>query len=257
MRANPGRNQTNRLKPSNLALIEADLAWHLEQVEGAATPVRPRLRRRLRRIRARRQEQDLQDKLERRFGIQRVARFERLVLWLILLVLVLLVTEFLFRLPAQVLRIFTILDTAACAVFLWEFFHKLALVRGRASWFARHFLIDFLPSIPFGLFLPAKADSVRALRGVRLLRLLRAFGFLTRGMDRIMRGYGAILNRNIILYPTREEYALAAREAPKLEPLLRKLQGTLNDRWEELLNEAPPGEKGGVLDASPASLGLL
>ncbi|MFB3066691.1 MAG: hypothetical protein ACE10D_09285, partial [Planctomycetota bacterium] len=35
----------------HLALVEADLAWHVEEVEGAATPVRPRLRRRQRRIR--------------------------------------------------------------------------------------------------------------------------------------------------------------------------------------------------------------
>ena len=39
--------------------------------------------------------------------------------------------------------------------------------------------------------------------------LVRALGFLTRGIDRVVRRYGHLLNRDVILYPTREEKARA------------------------------------------------
>ena len=87
-----------------------------------------------------------------------------------------------------------IIDTGACWIFLIEFFVKLSMVRGsRASWFWRHFLIDFLPSIPFGLIAMSLGvlDNARAGRALRLLRLFRltryarAIGFLARGFDRL------------------------------------------------------------------------
>jgi len=240
-----------------------DLRWHVEHVEPKGLRG-ARLRQRIRRLEAERQERRLQDRLERRFGTRNVARFERGILVLILLVLGLLAFETWFLSPAaeqtaaqhELVFWLTIVDTAACAAFLWEFFVKISFVRdGRWRWFARHFFVDFLPSIPFGLVMWHGADAVRYGRAVRLgrfgrlfryvrvlrplIRLLRAFGFLSRGIDRLARKYGGLLNRNIVLYPTREERAAmqARRESGAVR--LRRLQAHVHESWESLLTGAP------------------
>ena len=66
-----------------------------------------------------------------------VARFERLIVWLIFLVLGILLIELFFDLPPNVDLALAVLDTLACCVFLWEFFYKLFRVKGKSSWFAR------------------------------------------------------------------------------------------------------------------------
>ena len=71
---------------------------------------------------------------------------------------------------------------------------RLRFVRGRVRWFLRHFLTDFLPSIP-GLY---KIRALRAVRIFRYLRLVRVYGFFTRGIDSLVRRYGHALNRNVV-----------------------------------------------------------
>ncbi|MHC4932435.1 MAG: ion transporter, partial [Planctomycetota bacterium] len=229
-----------------LDLVADDLDWHLRSV--ATGKRKARLRAKIRRLRAEQQERDLQHKLEARFGRERVAAGERIVLWLILLVLGLLAIEEILEPPDEYVFWIHLADTLCCVVFLTEFFVKLRIVQGRARWFARHFFVDFLPSIPFSFLL----RWLRALRFIRIMRVarylrvarpfirgLRALGFLIRGMDRMVRKYGSLLNRNIVLYPTREERARAARGVEHLGHRVRTIQSRLNDRWERLLTTAP------------------
>ena len=94
-------------------------------------------------------------------------RFDKLIVWLIFLVLAILVVEVMCSdvvgvdehgedivvssLSDEVHIGLAIVDTLACFVFLLEFFVKLRMVTGRRSWFLRHFLIDLVPSVPVGL----------------------------------------------------------------------------------------------------------
>jgi hypothetical protein len=238
-----------------LARVMKDLAWHAKHVEPKGSLHR-RLRQRVRRLHAERQERDLQAKLDKRFGARNAARFERLIFWLIIFVLAILGYEAVAEPPWSTVRWLIIADTAACVIFLWEFFVKLWMVRGgRLFWFYRHFLVDFLPSIPVGAFLLHGPDPVRAGRAIRLvrvsrlarnirimrplIRLVRAFGFLSRGIDRIARKYGALINRNIVLFPTREERRRLGRPRQDVATRLRALQAQVQERWELVLAAAP------------------
>jgi len=244
----------------HIQLVLDDVTWHLDNVPGSGPP-RRRLRRKQRRLRRERQELELQGRLIERFGARFVQRFDKLIVWLIFLVLALLFVEVINERPAddvrisnlsrQTLFVFMLLDTAACVVFLLEFFVKLSMVSGRASWFARHFLIDLLPSIPFGLIAVSmgmfdRARAGRALRLVRLVRLTRyarAFGFIARGFDRLGRRYGYLLNHNIVLFPNRAERAMAQRRAESLSRQAWRLRSRLNSEWRELLQSAPREER--------------
>jgi len=246
---------------AELELVIDDLAWHRDAVETARGRGRSRLARKLRRLRAERQERELQGALETRFGTAAVARFERLVLFLIVLVLGILALEIFFSPGGRLSFWLMAVDSAACLVFLWEFFFKLALVRDRRSWLLRHVLVDFIPSIPFSLILlhPSWADAVRAGRAARFLRLprlaryvrllrpgirlIRAFGFLSRGVDRLERGYGHLLNRDIVVTPTREERARARAGGESAAPRLLRLHGAVDEEWERILRGAEPGER--------------
>lgn len=236
-----------------------DIDWHERHVEPARGSVRRRLQFKESRLRAEHQERVLQHRLEGKFGRKNVARFERLILVLIVFVLGLLVVEMSVELSPEVHFWFVMADTACCAVFLWEFFFKLALVTDRWRWFRRHFLIDLVPSIPFGLFNEHVLDALRAGRAIRFLRLsrfvryvrvlrpliraFRALGFLFRGMDRLVQRYGRLLNRNVILYPTREERERGRLEERSLLVRVRRLKIELNDRWRQLLLAAADDEQ--------------
>lgn len=246
-----------------LELMADDVAWHLRHVPAPGKAGR-RLRRKLRRLRRERQERELQGGLERSYGRGFVRVFDRVVMWLIFLVLAILLVEVLFTherpdggletdLPFGVHLTLAVLDTLACLVFLLEFFVKLARVRGRTSWFLRHALIDLLPSLPVGLFLV----SMHALRGeslagaqllrvwrlgraLRLARYARGVGFIARGFDRLGRRYGHLLNHDIVLFPNRQERQAAEREAESVAPRIWRLRSRVGDAWRDLLQSAPP-----------------
>ena len=257
----------------HLHLVADDIAWHRRTMERGTSVGKP-LDRKLRRLRVEVQERQLQDALEDRFGARTVARFERLVLLLIFVVVGILLAEAIFDPPLGVQLVLTTIDTLACGIFLTEFFVKLALVKGKGSWFVRHFLIDFVPSIPFGLLtLQDKlvaADQARwgrLLRLIRitrvarylrvllpLIRMIRAYGFLARGLDRLMRRYGDLLNRNVILYPRREEREAARRVGEGVARRAARLQGRVDEAWNVLLRSAPPEDRATVLGARVAAL---
>lgn len=252
-------------------IAAADIDWHLEHV-GAPPKAERRLRRKRRKLGRERQERELQGRLEDRFGKARVRRFDKLIVWLIFLVLAILVVEVACSevvgvdahgndiiessLSDETHITLAIVDTLACFIFLLEFFVKLKMVDGRGSWFLRHFLIDLVPSVPVSLIAVSvhalhagqglqAAELARTLRAwrlariVRLTRYARAVGFLARGFDRLGRRYSHLLNHDIVLFPTRAERRAAESEAESLSTRVWRLRSALNGEWRELLHAAP------------------
>lgn len=217
------------------------------------------------------QELRLQARQEELFGTRAVRLFENLILWLILLVLVILTVQVMLPSPwppedataqqiaeaeawAPVHDTLSWIDSAICFIFLIEFFGKLIMVKGRASWFWRHFLIDLIPSIPYGLVANqifhtmhgSPLDALRAgrvIRGARMFRMfryirvarpiirfVRFFGFLQRGLDRLIRLHGALINRNIVLFePVR--IGVGDGEEAELRKRLRQLLVQMRRAW--------------------------
>ncbi|MFO0949064.1 MAG: hypothetical protein U1D30_24660, partial [Planctomycetota bacterium] len=202
-----------------------------------------RLRRQSRRARvlSRRMRNELQERqlawaLENSLGRRFVTILENLVLLLILAMTVLIVTESVIEwsvgaTPGQ-LRFFAWVDLAICCVFLAEFGLKLWFVERRWLYFRRHFLVDFLASLPFGFITYSLSVGEAAVEStpqlLRLLRFLRLpviaryvrvaqpvirFGrlilFAMRFTDHLVRRSGGVINRNIILFePEKEDSSL-------------------------------------------------
>lgn len=236
--------------------------WYLKNVDRRRNDGTRHLKRRHRRLRAEEQERQLQGTLESKFGRKFTGRMERLVLVLICLVLALMIAEWTIPLDQKTVYWFAIADAAACAVFLSEFGLKLALVKGRGRWFVRHFFVDFVPSIPFGLMTAGLANSgdvVRAGRVVRFARLprfvryvrilrpavriARALGLVARGIDRLVRRYGHVLNCNVILHPTQREQELFEQERREAARNLQELRQMLRDAWSRMFAEADPEDR--------------
>lgn len=178
-----------------------------------------RLKKQLHWVSVELQEKRLQGRLEGIFGQKFVTRFEQLLFFLIFLVLGLLLYEFA-AVPHEDLetrRILALIDTGICAIFLSEFFTKLALVDKRWFYFKRRWFIDLLPSIPFVYFTDylfaeymmagRSAKLVRLSRFARYIRIIRPFvrvirliSFTLRGMDRLIRRYSQWLNHNLVFF---------------------------------------------------------
>lgn len=243
--------------------------WHIAEIENRKrNRATSRLKRKLKRLLAERQERRLQSALERKFSRGFVTFMERLILVLIVLVLSLMVIEWTFELSDATKQVFLYVDAAACAIFLAEFFVKLWMVQRRRSWFGRHFFVDLIPSIPIGLLtagIPSSGDVVRAgrvarflrlprfIRYVRILRpvvkLLRALGLMARGIDRIARRYGRAINCNVILCPTREEVAAYVHALPEETASTKKLWRRIRDEWARMLAEANPEDRSRIATA--------
>lgn len=236
--------------------------WYLKKVDRRRNDGTRHLKRRHRRLRAEEQERQLQGAMETKFGRTFTGRLERLVLVLICLVLALMAVEWTVPLSEETTYWLTIVDAAACAVFLSEFALKLALVKGRSRWFVRHFFVDFVPSIPFGLLtagLGNPGDVVRAGRVVRfarlprfvryvrilrpVVRIVRALGLVARGIDRLVRRYGHVLNCNVILHPTQREQEIFEQERRESARNLQELRQMLRDAWSRMFAEASPEDR--------------
>jgi hypothetical protein len=239
-RANVTRTSADEMDPGRaqacLALVRDDLEWHARNVEPRGRR-RARLLFEVRRLRAERQERFLAARLAARFGARTVKRWNIFIILLVVFVTALFLWEYVNEpdvdpLPEKWQRtVFWVLlvDSFACIFFLADFFVRLYFVRGRVRWFFRHFITDLVPSIPFAtIFRP-----LRLTRPLRYLRLVRVYGFFTRGLDSLVRRYGGLLNRNVVLYPTREERRAAWRDDESTRG--RRLQARLNRRWERLL----------------------
>lgn len=237
--------------------------WHTESLDTRKkSKATSRLKRKLNRLMAERQERRLQATLEKKFSRRLVTYFERMILALIVVVLSLMAVEWTVKLSGAELtdttqRVFLYIDAAACAIFLLEFFVKLSMVKRRWNWFRRHFLVDLIPSIPVGLLtagIPTSGDVVRTGRLARFLRLprffryirilrpvvkvMRALGLMARGLDRIVRRYGRAINCNVILCPTREEVASYVKTLPEETASTQKLWRRIRDEWARMLAQA-------------------
>jgi hypothetical protein len=186
------------------------------------------LRRLARTVRGEWQEKLLALRLRGLLGERLVKLIENTVLWLILALAVLIVSETLLdraELLNQRQRAWLAwTDLAICSLLLGEFVLKLSLAPRKGLYFLRHFVIDFLASLPFGFIsfqidaggLEGAADSLRWLRFLRfgrlvqllryarvmlpVVRLARLFLFLLRLSDRLVRKHAGLLNRNIVLF---------------------------------------------------------
>ena len=247
--------------------------WYLRKVDRRRNDATRHLKWRHRRLRAEQQERQLQGVMETKFGRLWTGRLERLVLVLICLVLILMAVECTVSLSEETLFWFTVVDAAACAVFLAEFGLKLSLVNDRGRWFVRHFFVDFVPSIPFGLLtagLGNPGDVVRAGRVVRfarlprfvryvrvlrpVVRLVRALGLIARGIDRLVRRYGHVLNCNVILHPTQREQEVFEQERQEAARNIQELRQLLRDAWSRIFAEASPEDRLTVATARIAGL---
>ncbi|MDG2360489.1 MAG: ion transporter [Planctomycetaceae bacterium] len=236
--------------------------WYLKNVDRRRNDGTRHLKRRHRRLRAEEQERQLQGSLESIFGRKFTGRMERLILVLICLVLGLMIAEWTMPLSEETVYWLAIVDAAACAVFLTEFGLKLTLVKGRSRWFVRHFFVDFVPSIPFGLLTAGMANSgdvMRAGRAVRfarlprfvryvrilrpIVRITRALGLVARGIDRLARRYGHVLNCNVILHPTQREQELFEQERREAARNLQELRQLLRDAWSRMFAETCPEDR--------------
>jgi len=252
-------DQSPEKAAAQLAFVTELTDWYLKKVETRRTSLRKMLKRRQQRLKAELQERRLQEQIESRFGRRFTTGLERVVLLLICVVLGLMVVEWTVTLSPETLFWFSVIDGAACLVFLTEFFLKLWLVEKRVSWFTRHVLIDFVPSIPIGLLtagLANEADLLRAGRAIRFarlprfaryvrvlrpaIRIARALGLAARGLDRLVRQYRHLLNWNVILAPTSREQLAWERQAQHDERDLHRLTGDIRDAWQILLAEGGP-----------------
>jgi len=190
------------------------------------------LERLQRTVRAEWQEKLLALRLQDLLGRRLVKTIETAVLWLVLLLVGLIVTEgFLDRahwLSDTHRAWFAWADLAICSALLAEFALRLTLAPRKGLYFLRHFVIDLLASVPFGFLsyqlasaqletgLTSAAETfwllrflrlgrfVQILRFVRLalpvVRMARLGLFLLRLSDRLVRKHAGLLNRNIVLF---------------------------------------------------------
>lgn len=207
----------------------------------APTPVEfTRLRAMLRRIRHVVSDRVLELRLQRIFGAKMVARWERMIFWLIVSVLALLAIDH-YREPDAPGSIhWTIwVDTGICAILLVDFFTRTCLAPRPLSYFRRHFLTELIPALPFGLL--ANLEHLTALQTVRTLRIIRTltflqalrpiirigrlFLFISRAADRIVDQNAWLLNQNIVFFTdagTEEGVPTLVKRARELEAFISR-----------------------------------
>lgn len=201
-----------------------------------------------RKVRGEWQEKLLALRLQDLLGPRAVALLELAALWLILLLAALIVAESLLEHAGRLTVVhrawFAWADLGICSVLLAEFALKLSLAPRRGLYFLRHFVIDFLASLPFGFLsycidlalpdggLDGAFDALRLLRFGRLIQMLRYVRlalpavrlarvglFVLRLSDRLVRQHAGLLNRNIVLFEPYHEYRPESADHHRLSTL--------------------------------------
>ncbi|MDR3620547.1 MAG: hypothetical protein P4L85_14445 [Paludisphaera borealis] len=193
-------------------------------------------RRLRRRVRSEWQDKALAMRLQNLLGRRGVKILENVILSLIFVLTGLIISETLLdragRLSEADRAWFAWVDLAVCSILLAEFALKMTFAPRKALYFQRHFLIDFLASLPFGFLshqldamqierhVSRAAETLRVLRSIRLVqsirylrvmmpvvRLARIGLFVLRLSDRLVRKNAGLLNRNIVLFePYHEQH---------------------------------------------------
>jgi hypothetical protein len=245
-----------------------DLTADRVDEDDEASAARYRLRRQLRRarrlsrqIRAAWQEKLLALRMERLLGRKFVSILETTVLVLILVLFVMIAAQVVMEgtspkgLSIRQHEFFAWVDLGICSVFLLEFALKLALAPHRFLYFARHFVIDFVASLPYGFvfhqiavaqiesagaavgagagaFRPLIRAGRIALRFIRIaspiLRLIRIPLILLRLSDRLVRRMAGLLNRNIVLFEPQETQKAESSDRHHLVTLRSELEHANN-----------------------------
>lgn len=197
-----------------------------------------RLRRMVRRVRNTLGDRVLHGRLTRVFGSKIVSKWEAFIFWLIMGELALLLINHYLGGTADGLDWMVLVDTAICAVLLLDYSVRVALSPERIRYAARHFLTEFVPSIPFGFLINIEhvgwMSSVKALRMVRVfrvlrvarpvIRVLRLMLFVARAADRLVERNAWLLNRDIVFFTDGD----GAPHAPTLIERAQDLDGWIS-----------------------------
>ncbi|MEE9394497.1 MAG: hypothetical protein V3W41_18540 [Planctomycetota bacterium] len=230
--------------------------------------------RRLRRLSGRlgdlANDRTMRDRIEGVFGPRLVRAWEIMIFWLIIGVLGLIVADHYRDLDPDGQISWTVwADTAICIILLYDLAVRVFLSPRRGRYFLRHFVTDFLPSLPFALLL--NLTSVRALRFLRLVRvaprimqsLFRVFRlllFVARAMDRLVERNAWLLNRNIVFFtdPVKDEGEhVLDKRMRGLDTWIRRAGSALfNDLIPEVQSEAAQWRMAAVEAALPLADGL-
>jgi hypothetical protein len=207
------------------------------------------LERLKRRVRGEWQEKLLALRLETLLGSRLVKALETAVLWLILSLVALIVGETLLDRAGWLTDVqrawFAGADLLICTLLLAEFGLKLALAPRKGLYFLRHFVMDFLASLPFGFLsyhLEGASETLKLFRWLRLgrlaqmvryfrvalpvVRLVRLGLFLLRLTDRLVRTHAGLLNRNIVLFEPRDAQRPESSDHHRLAALRNELEHT-------------------------------
>jgi hypothetical protein len=220
-----------------------------------------RVERLSRRVHSAWQERLLALRMQRLFGRQFVAVLENSVLCLILVLFALIAAQVVLErtsatgLSVRQHEFFAWADLAICSVFLFEFALKLALAPNRLTYFARHFVIDLVASLPFGFifnqiaiaqlenaaigagppsgpfrpFLRVTRIAIRFLRvALPILRFVRIPLILLRLSDRLVRRMAGLLNRNIVLFEPSQTQKAESSDRHRLVTLRSELEHARN-----------------------------
>jgi hypothetical protein len=222
------------------------------------------LERERRRAVAALREAEVSLRLERFFGRRKVRLFENAILVLVFGFITLIAVEWRLSEQSPWLPWVHALDAAFCLLFQVDFFVRWGFARWSGSYFLRHFFIESLPALPYGLILHhlgragglAFLGDLRvivigrllALRSVLLIlvRALRVAVFLIRGSDRLVERFRWALDRDLILF---DAHPVASAPESPLEARLLSAQAECEKTIRSLLAEIPWVERGPVLES--------
>ena len=231
--------------------------------DGDSRGLRKRLRARRKAVATELMERRLDWRMEGIFGRGAVAFFERFILILLLLFVIMLAVEVPLANYAErvgpesrdrVIAVCAWIDLGICLIFLTEFFVKWSLARPRRLYFHRNWITGLVPAIPFGfmayaasyLSVAEAAEGVVLLRALRFLRFgqmarwlrfmrpmirgARLVAFVMQTSDRLVRQIAPLINRNLILF----ERAAIEVHQPKYRTALAALRERCHYRTAEM-----------------------
>jgi hypothetical protein len=208
-----------------------------------------------RRCRLARLEAEAAWRIEGLLGPRWMGIYENLIGALVVGFLLLVIIEW--RLPEDSPRLTAVyaIDLVFCLFFQVDFLLRWASARWSGRYFLRHFFLESLPALPYGLLFHflgrtgqwGPLEEVRAVVAVRLLglrsvflvlvRISRVLFFLVRGIDRVVERFRGLLDRDVVIFdrpPAAERTDPARRSLLALEDLRRRLvRNTCSDLpWE-------------------------